>query len=355
MAEKKRQKRLRYVDIFKTIAILMVVYHHTMTAWSIKEYWFISFGMSGWFFISGLLLKTDSKATIKTSLGYIWKRFLSLMFPYFLWAVFYSKFMPSNLLKIAYGSHVMLIKAGSLTSLWFLPVLFVSLTLFTVFNCILKDKFNMAVKLVLSGLSFATAAFIPNKTNGYPWGVDVAVTAFGFLILGSALYPLVQAAYQSLNKGTKGKIICAIVLVLAATSTMTYKLNLPYLSQASVLMAEARYGNYLLFLLTSFLGILFMLAFSVFLDLILKRRGVIGGILTYIGMNTMTIFVVHKPIIRVFRKVFQLIHAPEVIGVTLTVILTTAVCCVIAKILDRFVPTMIGKIPQKTTIPEKSK
>lgn len=350
MDEEKKQKRLRYVDIFKAAAILLVVFHHTMSAWSLTESWFASFGMSGWFFISGLLLKTYRNANVKTSLGYIGKRFLSLMLPYFLWAIFYTGFTIPNLLKIAYGSHSTLSKAGSLTSLWFLPVLFLCQVFYAACNCILRDKFTRPVKLVLTALCFMAATFIPKKTGGYPWGLDVSVTAFGFLLLGNVLFPQIQAGYRFLKKGTKGRIICAVVMVLAAVSTMTYKLNVPYLSQGYVLMAEARYGNYLLFLLTSFLGILFMLSLAVLLDLILAPRGKISGMLTFIGANTMTIFAVHKLVIKAFRAVFNPIPFPAAVSVTLTVILTTAVCCGIALFLDRFLPAMIGKIPQKEVI-----
>ena len=70
-------------------------------------------------------------------------KFHRLMLPYMLWAMLYAKLPFPNMLKILYGSSASIESSGSLSSLWFLPVMFMALLYFYVF-----DKTGLTNRLV---------------------------------------------------------------------------------------------------------------------------------------------------------------------------------------------------------------
>ena len=192
------------------------------------------------------------------------------------------------------------------------------------------------------------SALLPKLSNGYPWCFDVAICAFGFLLLGQVTFPAAKAFRRFCSeKKVKGIIICSLAMLLSFAATLTYKLNLPYVEER-VLVAEAHYGNMLLFLLTAVLGIVFTMAAAVLLDLILPTEGKSSRAITYIGENTMAVFCLHKPIIKVFQKAFGMVHVPSLLALIVTCIGTVICCSLIAVFLNRYLPTSVGRIPPST-------
>ena len=340
------KKRLRYIDFFKAIAIVLVVLGHINYANQGVKSWIYSFHMPLFFFASGLLLRSDRDLSLGDSARFVWKRFQSVIFPYFLWAMVYSALTLPDLARIVYGSHQTLSGAGSLTSLWFLPTLFLSLLYFAVVRLVLKDRFRLPVKLVLFVAAFALARLLPGISRGYPWCFDVSFCAFGFLLLGNVALPPLKALYARFPGEKKGVLFWALVLILSFAGTLTYRLNVPH-TGSMVLMAEARYGSMPLFLLTAVLGIVFTMAAAVLLDILLPAEGKCPRAISLIGENTMALFVLQKPIIKVFQKVFERVPVPSAIALVLTCIGTVICCCLIAVFLNRWLPTAVGRVPQR--------
>lgn len=121
------KNRILYADYIKGFAIIMVIMCHVNFANDSIKPLFTSFLMPAFFFCTGLVLRVKEQTSLRDTLR---SKFQRLMLPYLLWALLYAKFSVSSFLMIVYGSYWTIAHAGSLTSLWFLPVMFVALVFF---------------------------------------------------------------------------------------------------------------------------------------------------------------------------------------------------------------------------------
>ena len=351
MSESKRGTRIQYIDVFKALAIILVVLSHVEYAKEAKA-WIASFAMPAFFFISGSLLKTVP-GTMKTERAFCIKKFLSLMIPYFAWALIYHAIWAltnmsldgRRLIHLLYGSHQSLGKVHTLTSLWFLPVLFLAMVLFSLCRLTLGNIQKLPVKLILAVVFLSVGGMLPKLDNGYPWGVNLAPTAFGFIMLGNALFPLLERMRQRLN----GKGGLAILIVATATcfvATLSYRFNIP--ENGYIHVAEAAYGNYLLFLLTGVIGTAFMLFISLTIDrMIPEGLMAIRSFFSFLGRNTLCTFVTHKLFIRVFEGLFHAVRVPNAVALIVTSVGTIVGCCLAALVIERYLPILAGRVPDK--------
>lgn len=326
--------RLLYVDYMKAIAMILVIMAHVNFANGSVKAWLCSFVMPAFFFCTGLVLRTSGVISLKENFG---KKFHRLMLPYLLWALFYAQFSVANFLMIAYGSYWSIAHAGTLTSLWFVPVMFVALVFFYLF---MKTGGNRLIyKLLLMVVAFGIGCFLPHLKFGYPWGVDVAIMSFAFLLLGSILREYIDRLYLYFMAHTSvGMYVSFFLFLLMFGCTQTYLLNNP--SGGCVMMKSAQYGNHGLFALTAVCGIMMLLFFSIFMEL-LNKRGYKW--LSFVGQNTLCIFFIHKPIIGCFRILFRYIHAPEVIMLIIPTIGTLVLSCLLCVYINKYAPVLAGK------------
>lgn len=349
------KQRIRYVDFFKALLMILVVLGHINFANESIKAWIYAFHMPAFFFASGMLIKDNCVPDLRSGAGLCFKKFQALMFPYFIWALIYSALELSNIARILYGSHQTLAGAGSLTSLWFLPVLFISMVFFYIIELIFKDKLKLVVKLIIAAVSFAVSAFLPSFKHGYPWGVNLAFAAFGFMLLGNVAFPLLKKISAALASSAKNIIFCVLAMTASFAGSLIYLFNIPEIGYVN--MSNSVYGNYLLFLPTALFGTIFVLCLSMLLDRLLpSKSNPISRFLSFLGQNTLCVFVVQKPIIRVFGILFDKIHVPDAVALIVTCIFTTALCCVAALFFNRFMPVLVGKLPKKEikSVPEKS-
>ena len=335
--------RLLYVDYYKAISIILVVLAHLSPANTGLKTWISSFNMPAFFFASGLFLKSDQDQTIGETWRFIRKRLQGLMIPFFFWGIIYAPFSFTNLAELTYGSHVMLKRAETLTYLWFLPTLFMSLLFFAAARFVLKKFFILPAKLALVAASFLIAWLLPASKIGYPWCFDVAFSAFGFLLLGNISLPMIKAIRGFCKNQKAGIAIFGLATAVSFVGTLSYRLNLANLAER-VLMAEAKYGSMPLFLLTALSGILFTMAVSLLLDSIFAPTGRVSRALTYVGKNTLAIFVVQKPFILILRKVFSIVPVPDVMALIVSCIGTVFACCLTAVCLHKILPVSLGRL-----------
>ena len=344
MEVQKIKQNIRYIDYFKALLMLLVILAHINFANQAIKPWIYAFLMPAFFFASGMLIKDHPIANFRECGLLMWKKFMALMFPYFLWALIYASLDERNLILILYGSHKSLIKANTLTSLWFLPVLFDAMAFLLLAQMILKEKLNLSVKVCLCVVSFCIAAFLPKFRLGYPWCLDVAIMAFGFLLMGNILHPLILSFQKKAESSKNALSIWFVIALITLAVTILFKIYTPKFGVA--LVAEARYGNFLLFMLASCIETAFVLSVSILLDRFAPKGEVCKmDFLAFIGKNTLCIFVVHKPIIKVFREIFRHIHVPNAIALMVTWVVTTIACCLIAVFINHFFPVMVGKSP----------
>ena len=105
----------------RAFAILLVIAGHANAFNDPVKNWIYSFHMPLFFIISGLTLSEK-----KLSLKLVEKKVRGLLVPYIVWGLVYSSLTSGNLVKLCYGSYPSISSAGSLTSLWFLPTMFIA-------------------------------------------------------------------------------------------------------------------------------------------------------------------------------------------------------------------------------------
>lgn len=316
--------------------ILVIMGHVNFANHDIKA-WVYSFHMPVFFFITGLVIKTRGKL-----LDDVRKFFSRLMIPYLLWAIIFASFSITNLSKIIYGSYSTISQSGALTSLWFLPVMFIAVVFL-----ILTKRLLLIIKLdrkemllLISAISICIGIYLPKISFGYPWSLNVAFIAYSILIIGSMLRPILDVVHLKLerNKGI-GISLSVFFSLLFFAGTMFYSYNIP--EKGYVLMGDARYGNPYLFATTSFCGIFMLFSLCFILEFVCPK-----GIkfLSFVGQNTLCIFAVQKPIIHIMAVLFKLFHAPELIALLFATFFTLLLTCLISLAINKYAPKLVGKI-----------
>ena len=107
-----------------------------------------------------------------------------LIVPFFLWAMVFASFTYPNLLRIVYGSYSSIAQAGALTSLWFLPVMFLAVLMLNLIEKFFNIGSAIWIEIVCIILAFGVGFALPHIKTGYPWSVTVSVIALGFMLLG---------------------------------------------------------------------------------------------------------------------------------------------------------------------------
>ena len=126
--------------------------------------------------------------------------------------------------------------------------------------------------------------------------------------------------------------------IVGAAGTLVYRLN-PVNAKSYVLMASGRIGNPGCFFISSLCGFIFIYFFSKLVEYYLPGNEIIS----YFGQNTMTVFLINKPILRSIGAVLDKITAADEIRLVLAVCITAIVACLISKAIKFFLPAAVGK------------
>ena len=244
-----------------------------------------SFHIPLFFFVSGLSLSftkykgLDLKETLK-------KRFIRIYLPYLLWAILLA--LPNITLEsipnVLYGTHDSLF-ISSHSSLWYLPVLFVSTILLDLLLYWIKNKTRLKTYYFLLPILAVAILFSidPIKTflNNLPLGINIVPMALFFILLGHS--------YQNEYNKKKPPIYISLPIIIALSAVVYYfgaNNNIDY-----VLMAENNYGNILYFLMTAISGIVICMLLTFTIERYIKP---LQKPLQTIGENTFIIFVLHR-------------------------------------------------------------
>lgn len=297
MSAAKSAKRFAYIDIAKAIAIFFVLMGHAVDSDTVTKTVLYAFHMPLFFMLSGMTSKYRENYTLVGERDFAVKKIYGIYVPYLIWGLIYASFSFKHLLFVLYGTRETLIKADSLTSLWFLPVMLLAVFLVEAVHIVtVKTGLNKYAVCGVSTVLFAVVGiFAPHYAKfGDPFGVDIAFTAAAFMLLGH----FAAAFFHSkAGSGYLGLVIGAVVML--AVFLLTLPLNTP--EPGYVLMANAVYGNGLLFFLTAVSGSLFVVCIARLLEV--SKLDNIYIYIYIIGQNTLGIFIVHKPVIELFRKI----------------------------------------------------
>lgn len=119
---------------------------------------------------------------------------------------------------------------------------------------------------------------------------------------------------------------------------MTYHFNLNMVD-SYVVVAERNIGNALLFLIPALSGCLMVYSISK----IIEKTRFSQKVLSYIGMNTLTIFIFHKVAINAFGSVFSYFPCLDIIALLTTCIGTLVASCVFSFGINKMAPNLAGR------------
>lgn len=344
-----KKARLDYLDFAKCIAILLVIWGHATPNGSSPAYRVVlySFHMPLFFLVSGMVISRHQHEYNKEHWkSFIFKNIMTLLVPYLIWGAIYSSFSYANFFKLFYGSWEILGSVKTLTSLWFLPCLFVSRILAELM-LMLSWKVNQ-IPRHLFAFFVSIAAFIigflfPRISIGYPLCLNISFTALGFIMMGYALKDVILRI-SKINAW----------IYLAATTFFGFLLFIGQFIQKDaphlMHMCDGDYGNPFLFFLNSFAGIGIVISFSIFLTFMFRNnhKEKAGRFMLWAGKNTIGIYLLHKPFLQEIimpiisaTLAFLPIALQGLIGAVFAFIYAVIGCYII----NKFVPSLFGKFP----------
>lgn len=353
-----KSKRMRFIDIARAIAMILIVLGHTIVH-NGNIYWFYkllySFHVILFFMISGYVYTNSSEENI----SFIKKKFSSLMIPYFIFGILFlipyfifgtevSKNINatsninllSSIKEIIYGVGYQ----GNLKqniSLWFLPALFTSEVIYKLIDSIkIFKKQNSYLKILI----LLIVSYFSTKLNiVFPWGINSALTLLVFFQLGNTLKE--KNILCKIKQNISLKILLLVVTII---SLVIYQWNI------TISCVDYKYGNYGIFLIVS-------IALSV-LILFLSYKKANSKVLELIGKNTLSILIFHKLFILLFQT--KIGFTSEILknanGILCLIIgliisfISIFISIGIGKLIIRFFPYLYGKKRKEVIIHEKN-
>ncbi len=295
------KRRLEWLDMGKGIGMVFVIFAHDHIPTPLKAYIY-TFHMPLFFFLSGYLF---SPAKYPRFSAFFTSKFKSLIIPYFsfslivyVWFLFRYKMgdidYSGSLFKPFIGTIIgernteWTVHSGAL---WFLTCLFITELLFYFIKTGLKTNLFVAIALILSSLiSYFYSKFLETPL---PWNIDAASMAILFFGVGY----MYKDSTEKLSRFFNLKVFLIFSFLNMLTGYVNYQL-----SGERVDMYESQYGNYMLFVISAFSGII------AFLIAVQKIRA--NAVFQYIGQNSLIYLALHQSIIfsildRVFKKLLD--------------------------------------------------
>ena len=325
-------KRIQYIDIAKTLGIIFVIAGHVVSSDTEIKKVIYSFHMPLFFMLSGMLVKVKKQYNALTRRNLIEKKFKSLMIPYVIWALIYASFSIKHLLFVLYGTRETLIKAESLSSLWFLPVMFIAFMIVElVLQASIKSKKGIVIGTGIVGCFLIGMLFPHYAVLGDLWGIDIAFIAAAFMLIGMVIKQIVEA-FSNTSRLIFATIILSVIFLVAVRFSNS--------SVGYVLMANAIYGNPVVFLINSVVGSALIITISCLLAAYMHRINAFS----WIGARTLGIFVIHKPVVEFCRMAATRLGVSydNLAAVVCITFVTLVVSGMIVIVVEGAMPEMIG-------------
>lgn len=265
--------RIAWVDALKGLGIILVVFGHTDISSAIRKYIY-SFHMPLFFFCSGYLYSNTD--TVRQLLQ---KKSRKLLLPYFLFTVLSLLIVIvkailvdnlNNVYPLDLISQLFYIngKVCWNTPIWFLIVLFITNI---VFDFIKRVRIlNLTLTVLLLGL---VGVMLNSQQIVLPFGLNIVCISITFYYLGY----LSKKKYSSFQNVKFSNFLLVIIGCL--------HIAIGIFLNDRVDMYKLVYGNYILFYMTSILGIIFWIRLA---QLIAYNK-----MLNYVGQATLTILGTH--------------------------------------------------------------
>ena len=338
-------KRISYIDIFKFFGVFFLLFEHAGnwcifgSTYNSVKVWICSFHMPLFFVAygmacSGKSIFLDDIGHCKSILGFIDRRFGSLLVPYIVWSMLYASDFSIGFFKgVLYGSNQSLYDANTFQVLWFFPTFFLSTLIFQILTELLlrlkhEHFINLIFCLICGSVSYLLS--VNRGTWGRWFGYDIAFTGVVYMIIG--IYARKMFDYL-LNR--KNYVLLCVLPVFIPLGWLIACNNLLDGFNTNI-MAWAVYGeSYILGILSACFSILGVLSLCV----IIRNMGFIS----FLGQNSMTIICLHRLIFR-FSIPFSVLHFNNDMMISLeNTIITIIVSIPIILFVNRYCPAIVGK------------
>ena len=178
---------------------------------------------------------------------------------------------------------------------------------------------------------------------GYPWCLDVAFVAAGFILSGIALWETVLVFAQETELKLSALFAVSLVVFYLGTAARGDALELS-------LMCAGIYGDIFWFMLNSISGSVLVISFCMILARI-AREGVRPFSLwavRSIGIHTMGIFLIHKNLLYqlILPWIRSFIPGMEFFTAFLGSCVALAISLGLCLLIERYVPQLLGQFPK---------
>lgn len=294
------------VDIVRALGIFCMVAGHCGFPFT---HFIYLFHMAVFFMISGFCFNECNSQSIKNTIAFIKRKFITLWYPFVLWETIYSLlhnfFIKINvytdnplILDYVGGEYIKttpywsridmtknIIKAfffhgGTQLGggLWFLAILMQISVIYCIIDCALK-KTNLPIfvaQWIVSG-AFLMIGFVCMKTGCTLAGMD---RMFSYYILFHGGYTIRK--YNLINKN---KMVLTHLIILICSLGVLLFCN----SLGSISLSNNSYNDPVFLLVTSFSGYQFLFEIAFFI----RKIECVASVLSCIGLNTLAIVVLH--------------------------------------------------------------
>jgi len=342
---KAKKSRIEFIDIAKGITIFLVVWGHTANNAVLVDpncplftRILYSFHMPLFFALSGLSMKATPFTTWAEWKAFIRKNILSLLIPYFVWALIYCTFKWANIPWILYGSWYALTTAATLTSLWYLVCLFIA-RMFA--QLVVSYVPKRGWWWVIGAAMMLVGVLLPKFTIGYPWCFDVAFVAGACVLFGVLLKnPLIELSVQRMG--------LLVLLLIASVAVYMSSFLIDGTNFTILLMCKGQYGDSIGWVIRAIAGSFAVVSLSMIMRQLAEETLTDNQAkpIIYIGQYTMGIFLLHKPFLQEVALPFMtnltgnflsqgLINFITALGVML-------LCLPVCNIVMHYIPELIG-------------
>lgn len=305
------KNRIQWVDYLRGIAIILVVYRHTLigierTGLYIPDYLveanmvFYSFRMPLFFIIAGIFIGKSLAKNQKSNLIKI--KFENLIYPYLIWCgiqislqILFNSYTNSNRSFIDYT--YMFYHPRSLDQFWYLPALFNTSLLFILLS-------NYKLKLIIHFLFACTLYFAS------PFFREISIISdtfefYIFFVIGDIISKLFFDK-KFLEKFNKPTILLLLIPVFILTQII-------YLGKNEYYYLNNSFGQ-CQFLFIALIGCLTMFSIACLL-----QRHKLFSFLRVIGFHSLYIYVMHVLVIAFMRivltKIFGITDSITLLGI----------------------------------------
>lgn len=274
-------KRLGYVDIYKSIGIILMIMGHIGFGERF-DFFIHAFHMPIFFFISGFLYKDCRSVSFKK---YFVKKFRSLIIPYISFGIIHftiSVFLYGY--NIEYLKHLLFINTDGLPiagALWFLTALFfVDIIYYLIDKFIKKDLYQFIIILFM----FTCTLYIKDKFSiVLPYAIGSSMAGLILFFIGNKL---------------KGKILNIKFLLLMVITVLDVYL---IFNNGYVNMRTEVYSNVILFFFNSILSSIVLINYALIVEKVLKIS-FISKFIQSIGKNSIVYVCLNQIVILLVTK-----------------------------------------------------